>query len=91
MSITEAKTFDDGKRAYGWRSFWYGDSTPEWFSLRGHPVVRYRNDYGEVHATLFWKSGREIHEMSIADDVGLSPPDRKESTVSSAEEQLSLF
>jgi len=40
MSITEAKTFDDGQRAYGWRSFWNGDSTPEWYALRVHPVVR---------------------------------------------------
>jgi hypothetical protein len=89
LSQAEAEEYDERQRRWGWRSFWFSDAERVWHSLRGHPVVRYWKDEGDSRSVLFWKSGREIHEISISDDVALSPLDQIEATAPQG--QLALF
>lgn len=75
LSLVEAKSHDECQRKSGWRALWFRGKEPEWFSLRGHPVAVYRGHktLGECHAVLLWKNNGKIQELSIADDVALSP------------------
>lgn len=76
LPLVEAKSHDKCQRKSGWRALWFRGKEPEWFSLRGHPVAVYRGHetLGDCHAVLLWKNNGKIQELSIADDVALSPP-----------------
>ena len=93
LSQTEAESYDERQRDYGWRAGWFKGALPEWFSLKGHPVARYRGHatIGNNHASLFWMLGGAIQELSIADDVALFAPERWTVAVGEPEGQLALF
>jgi hypothetical protein len=94
LSLAEAKDYDERQRRSGWRALWFGSKEPEWFSLRGHPVAVYRDHstLHEDHAVLLWKAKGEIHELSIDDDVVLSPKELQTlPSVVAPEGQLALF
>lgn len=93
LSQSEAESYDERQRDYGWRAGWFKGALPEWFSLKGHPVARYRGHATicNNHASLFWKLGGAIQELSIADDVALFAPERRAVAVGEPEGQLALF
>ena len=95
LSLAEAKDYDERQRGSGWRALWFGGKEPEWFSLRGHPVAVYRNHrtLHEDYAVLLWKVKGAIHELSIDDDVILSPSEELQTAPSapSVEGRFSLF
>lgn len=95
LSLAQAKDHDERQRRSGWRALWFGGKEPEWFSLRGHPVAVYRDHdtLGDDHAVLLWKGNGQIHELSIANDVVLSPVEELTvpSVVATPEGQLALF
>jgi hypothetical protein len=95
LSLADAEDYDERRRRSGWRALWFNGKEPEWFSLRGHPVAVYR-DHSTLHkdhAVLFWGAEGEIHELSIDDDVILSPPGELQTapSVATPEGQLALF
>lgn len=73
LSLAEAAACDESLRKSGWRSLWYRGQEPEWFSLRGHPVVVYRGHetLGDDMAVLLWKHEGAVHELAIDGDVPL--------------------
>lgn len=74
LPLVEARIFDENAGASGgWRALWYSGAVPKWFSLQGHPVVVYGSGQRESHAVLFWKSKGGIREMSISEEIDLSP------------------
>lgn len=75
LSLVEAKDYDERQRSSGWRALWFKGKEPEWFSLQGHPVAVYRDHstLGDDNAVLLWRSDGEILELSIANDIELSP------------------
>lgn len=95
LSLAEAKDYDERQRSSGWRALWFSGKEPEWFSLRGHPVAVYRDHktLGDDYAVLLWKGNGQIHELSIANDVILSPVEEltAPSVVATPEGQLALF
>jgi len=94
LSLADAKDYDERQRRSGWRALWFGGREPEWFSLHGHPVAVYRehDTLGDDHAVLVWKHNGEIRELSIDDDVILSPPEELQTRSGAAPEgQLALF
>lgn len=72
IAIEEAKDFNAEQEGSGWRSQWY-EGVCSWFTLNGHPVAIYESEDHDSHAVLFWKGMGLIQEMSIADDIELSP------------------
>lgn len=72
--IDEAKAFNTAQEDVGCRSLWH-DGSCSWFTLNGHPVAVYESEERGNHAVLFWRASGGIQEMSIADDVELSPID----------------
>lgn len=72
ISMAEAQSFNDSIKD-GWRVHWFEEVACSWFTLDGHPVALYKSEDRENHAVLFWRKKGSIQEMSIANDVELSP------------------
>lgn len=75
LSLSEAKAFNERAGASGWRALRYSGASTKWFSLQGHPVVLYESWQKENCAVLFWRAAGGIREMSISEEIDLSPKD----------------
>lgn len=92
LSQAEALAYDEGERTSGWRALWYRGKTPDWFSLRDHPVAVYRNGpIDSDHAVLLWKHNGVMHELGIDDDVRLEEAVDRKGVPITAHGQLALF
>lgn len=102
LSLAEARAHEAEYRPAGWRPLWrsedpFNEST--WFSLEGHPVVRYGAAAGShTLVQLLWTDGQRIHEMTLANDLELATAIDSPSAFATqsrktqaAEEQLALF
>lgn len=92
LTLAEAQEFDALQQAAGWRALFYKGAPTEWGFLDGHPVVRYLGG-DDSHATLFWKRGKTIEELSISDEIQLESlmPEVLVVPQSAHTEQLVLF
>lgn len=92
LSLAEAQEFDAQQQVAGWRALFYRGAPTEWGFLNGHPVVRYLGD-DQSHASLFWRHGKTIGELSISDEIQLESliPEVLTASQSVHTEQLALF
>lgn len=97
IPLATAQAFDEEERRMAWRSILYRGAEIEWFSLNRHPVARYKKEGFPTRAILFWSSGKRIQQLSLGEEVALSPPELAEQHQDCPirrpvrEEQMSLF
>lgn len=95
LSVSEAVTCDERQRKSGWRALRFNSKSPDWVSLRGHPVAVYRGHKvfdEDDKAVLFWRRGGKIEELWIDDDVSLDPgQDAPDTPAALSEAQMALF
>lgn len=72
ITQAEAEKCNLDQESSGWRALFYKGCDKEWFSLNGHPVVRYYSERG-ISTSLFWRKGRIFDDLRIANDVSLEP------------------
>lgn len=65
LSLEAAKEIDEIARRMGWRSLFYGGTSPTWHQLSGHPVAMYEKDGLDTIAVLIWKQGKHAHDLVL--------------------------